>query len=158
MANLSFYGAIDGVTGSCYLLDNGRSKILLDCGLFQGRREEEEANLRPLPFDISEIDAVILSHAHLDHSGRLPLIVSQGLSCSIYMTSPTLELIEVLLKDAASLQQRDADWENKRKRRAGKKEIEPLYTLEDVEATLDICKGINYHKKIEVAPGFEINY
>lgn len=158
MAKLTFYGAIEGVTGSCYLLNNGNSKILLDCGLFQGRREEEEANLKPLPFDISELDAVVLSHAHLDHSGRLPLLVSQGLACSIYMTSPTHELIEILLKDAASLQQRDADWENKRKRRAGQDEIQPMYTLEDVEATLAICEGINYHQKTKVAEGFEINY
>ncbi|WP_339720126.1 MBL fold metallo-hydrolase [uncultured Paraglaciecola sp.] len=158
MANLTFYGAIEGVTGSCYLLNNGKSKILLDCGLFQGRREEEEANLKPLPFDINEIDAVVLSHAHLDHSGRLPLLVGQGLSCPIYMTYATRDLIEVLLKDAASLQQRDAEWENKRRRRSGKVEIEPLYNLNDVEDTLDLCKAINYHQKNIVAPGFEINY
>ncbi len=158
MATLTFYGAIEGVTGSCYLLSTDKSKILLDCGLFQGRREEEQANLEPLPFDISELDAVVLSHAHLDHSGRLPLLVAQGLNCPIFMTSPTLELIVVLLKDAASLQQRDADWENKRRRRSGEDEIEPLYNLEDVEATLDICVGINYHQKKRVADGFDINY
>lgn len=157
MANLTFYGAIEGVTGSCYLLNNGKSKILLDCGLFQGRHEEE-ANLQPLPFDISELDAVVLSHAHLDHSGRLPLLVAQGLNCPIYMTYPTLDLIDVLLKDAASLQQRDAEWENKRRRRSGKVEIEPLYNLSDVEATLDVCKAINYHQRKTVAQGFEIHY
>jgi metallo-beta-lactamase family protein len=158
MTKLTFHGAIEGVTGSCYLLDNGSSKILLDCGLFQGRRKEEEGNIQPFPFDIDEIDAVVLSHAHLDHSGRLPLLVAQGLSCPIYMTFPTLELIDVLLKDAASLQQRDADWENKRKRRAGEDEIQPLYDLDDVEATLDICRGLDYHKKVSVADGIQINY
>lgn len=88
MAKLTFYGAIKGVTGSMYLLRTDDSQILLDYGLFQGRREEEELNMEPLPFDISKIDAVVLSHAHLDHSGRLPLLVSQGFEGPIYMTSP----------------------------------------------------------------------
>ncbi|GAB2708305.1 MBL fold metallo-hydrolase [Aliiglaciecola sp. 3_MG-2023] len=158
MAKLTFFGAIEGVTGSMYLLQSGNSKVLLDCGLFQGRREEEEANLKPLPFDVSQLDAVVLSHAHLDHSGRLPLLVSEGLSCPIYMTSATKELIEVLLKDAASLQQRDVEWENKRRRRAGKEELEPLYNLQDVETTLDVCIGINYHQKRDVAEGVTIHF
>ena len=93
MAELRFFGAVEGVTGSCYLLHSGELNILLDCGLFQGRREEEAANLQAFPFDVDSIDAVVLSHAHLDHSGRLPLLVAQGLSCPIYMTRPTCDLI-----------------------------------------------------------------
>jgi metallo-beta-lactamase family protein len=104
MATLTFYGAVEGVTGSMYLLQAAGSKVLLDCGLFQGRREEEAANLRPFPFAVAEIDAVVLSQAHLDHSGRLPLLVAQGYNGPIYMTNPTCDLIAVLLKDAASLQ------------------------------------------------------
>ncbi|MFA3789974.1 MBL fold metallo-hydrolase RNA specificity domain-containing protein [Aliiglaciecola sp. SL4] len=158
MAKLTFYGAIEGVTGSMYLLQTENSKILLDCGLFQGRRVEEEANLKPLPFDVSQLDGVVLSHAHLDHSGRLPLLISQGLTCPIYMTSATKELIEVLLKDAASLQQRDVEWENKRRRRAGKEELEPLYNLQDVETTLDDCIGIKYHQKREITEDVSIHF
>lgn len=97
MATLTFLGAVDGVTGSMYLLKTISSTILLDCGLFQGRREEEKANKKPLPFSPSDIDAVVLSHAHLDHSGRLPLLVNHGYEGPIYMTLPTLDLIEVML-------------------------------------------------------------
>lgn len=158
MAKLTFYGAIEGVTGSMYLLQAGNSRILLECGLFQGRREEEDANHQPFPFDPSSIDAVVLSHGHLDHSGRLPLLVAEGFRGPIYMTRPTCDLIEVLLKDAASLQERDAEWENKRKRRAGKKEIEPLYTLEDVEEALTYRNGVRYHQRINIADEVDIRF
>ncbi|MEW9797328.1 MBL fold metallo-hydrolase RNA specificity domain-containing protein [Alteromonas sp. CYL-A6] len=151
MATLTFLGAVEGVTGSMYLLKTQSSTILLDCGLFQGRKEEEAANRKSLPFSPSSIDAVILSHAHLDHSGRLPLLVNHGYQGPIYMTSPTLDLIEVLLNDAASLQLRDVEWENKRRRRSGKKEIDPLYTLDDVEDTLHCCQGVEYHEKVSVS-------
>ncbi len=158
MATLKFLGAVEGVTGSCYLLSTAKSKILLDCGLFQGRREEEEANFQAFQFDVHSIDAVVLSHAHLDHSGRLPLLVAEGLSCPIYMTWPTLDLIEVLLKDAASLQERDAEWENKRRRRSGKAEIEPLYVEADVEEALKSCQGLDYHEVKQVTEDVTIHY
>ncbi len=158
MAQLTFYGAIEGVTGSMYLLTTEKSNILLDCGLFQGRKEEEKNNLEPLPFDVNQINAVVLSHAHLDHSGRLPLLVSEGFQSPIVMTLPTCELIEVLLKDAASLQQRDVEWENKRRKRSGMKEIEPLYTLEDVEETLSLCEGASYHERVNVTEDVDIRF
>jgi metallo-beta-lactamase family protein len=158
MATLTFYGAIEGVTGSMYLLKTGKSQVLLDCGLFQGRREEEAANLKPLPFDIANIDAVVLSHAHLDHSGRLPLLVGEGYQGPIYMTRPTSDLIEVLLKDAASLQERDAEWENKRRKRAGKEKKKPLYVLEDVEEALKFCQGIDYHLRTKIVEGIEVRF
>ena len=104
MAKLTFYGAVEGVTGSAYLLETSGSKILLECGLFQGRREEEKANSKPFPFDINALDCMVLSHAHLDHSGRLPKLVAEGFQGPAYMTFPTSELLEVLLKDAAILQ------------------------------------------------------
>ncbi len=158
MAKLTFYGAVAGVTGSMYLLEANNQKVLLDCGLFQGRREEEQANQQPLPFDIDAIDAVVLSHAHLDHSGRLPLLASYGYNKSIFMTLPTCDLIEVLLKDAASLQLRDVEWENKRRRRAGKKKLEPLYTLEDVDNALNLCQPVDYHQRINVADGIDVRF
>lgn len=158
MAKLTFFGAVEGVTGSMYLLCVGDSQILLDCGLFQGRREEEEANHTPLPFSVSGIDALVLSHAHLDHSGRIPLLVRDGFRGPIYMTRPSCDLIAVLLKDAASLQERDAEWENKRRRRSGKKEIEPLYRLEDVDDALTLCEGVQYQKRINIAGGVDIRF
>ncbi|MDH3948683.1 MAG: MBL fold metallo-hydrolase, partial [Gammaproteobacteria bacterium] len=133
MATLTFLGATGGVTGSMYLLETGQSRLLLECGLIQGRYEEEQENKKPFPFDPASIDAVVLSHAHLDHSGRLPKLVNDGFKGPIYVTNPTYDLLEIMLKDAAFLSMRDAEWENKRRRRAGKDEIEPLYTIEDVE-------------------------
>ncbi|WP_372864469.1 MBL fold metallo-hydrolase RNA specificity domain-containing protein [Spongiibacter sp.] len=158
MAKLTFWGGVAGVTGSMYLLQTDGACLLLDCGLFQGRREEEEANRDPLPFDPYSIDAVVLSHAHLDHSGRLPRLVSEGYRGPIYMTRPSCELVEVLLKDAASLQERDVEFENKRRRRAGKDEIEALYDLEDVEETLAQFQGVNYYQRTTVADGVELRF
>jgi metallo-beta-lactamase family protein len=158
MANLTFFGAIEGVTGSMYLLRTGKIQILLDCGLFQGGREAEEENFKPLPFDAASIDAVVLSHAHLDHSGRLPLLTLAGFRGPIYMTRPTYDLVDVLLKDSASLQERDVEWENKRRKRAGKELIEPLYRLEDVEEVLTLCEGVRYHQRVSIAEGVDIRF
>ncbi|RMF16184.1 MAG: MBL fold metallo-hydrolase [Gammaproteobacteria bacterium] len=145
MARLTFLGAVEGVTGSQYLLETARSRILLDCGLFQGRKEEEAGNEAPFEFDPQALDAVVLSHAHLDHSGRLPLLARGGFGGPVYMTRPTADLIEVLLHDAASLQERDVEWANRRRRRAGKPELAPLYTNEDVDLALELCVGLPYH-------------
>jgi metallo-beta-lactamase family protein len=156
MAKLTFYGATEGVTGSSYILQTGGITVLLDCGLFQGSREEEQANKKPFQFDVSKIDAMVLSHAHLDHSGRLPKLVADGYDGPLYMTYPTAELLEVMLKDAASLQKRDTEWENKRRRRAGKKEIEPIYSMDDVEQALSLCKTSNYGHRQQIAEGIEV--
>ncbi|MDX1286367.1 MAG: MBL fold metallo-hydrolase, partial [Draconibacterium sp.] len=156
MAKLTFYGATVGVTGSCYLLETGESKILLECGLVQGSREEEERNKAPFPFDVKELDAVVLSHAHLDHSGRIPKLVADGFNSPVYMTFPSSGLLEILHKDAASLQERDAEWENKRRRRAGKEEIEPLYSMEDVEEALKLYEGIPYGSRRAVTSNIDV--
>ena len=158
MASVTFYGAVEGVTGSLYLLETDESRIVLDCGLFQGGRKEEEANLEPLPFDPASIDAVVISHAHLDHSGRIPLLVKAGYNGVLHMTWPTCELIDVLLKDAASLQERDAEWENRRRRRAGKDDIEPLYTTEDVLEALTYCVGVDYYKDVQITPDVRVRF
>lgn len=158
MAKLTFYGATEGVTGSAYLLETEGATILLECGLFQGNREEEKANGDPFPFNIRKLDVVVLSHAHIDHSGRLPKLVADGYNGPMYMTYPTNDLLEIMLKDAASLQQRDVEWENKRRRRAGKSEIEPMYTIDDVEAALAMCVGFNYGHRHEIANGVEVRF
>lgn len=158
MAKLTFHGAISGVTGSLYLLETSGAKILLECGLVQGSYEEEQQNEKPFPFDPASIDAVILSHAHLDHSGRLPKLVSDGFKGPIYMTDPSFDLLEIMLKDAAFLSMRDAEWENKRRRRAGKEEIEPLYTIEDVERTLTLCQGLPYATPQQIQNGLQLRF
>ena len=158
MATLTFYGAIAGVTGSLYLFETGDKQILLECGLVQGSYEEEKLNEEAFPFDPASIDAVILSHAHLDHSGRLPKLVNDGFKGPIYMTLPTCDLLEIMLKDSAFLSMRDAEWENKRRKRAGKDKVEPLYTIEDVERTLKLCEGLSYAEAREVVNGLQLRF
>jgi len=156
MATLTFLGATDGVTGSCYIVETERTKVLLECGMFQGGREADGENQQPFDFDINTLDAVVLSHAHLDHSGRLPKLVADGFGNSIFMTTPTRDLLDILLKDSASLQERDAEWENKRRRRAGKKFIKPLYTQADAENALALCEGVPYGLRHSVADGIDV--
>jgi metallo-beta-lactamase family protein len=156
MADLTFWGATERVTGSCYLIRTGRARVLLECGLVQGSREEEQANSEPFPFDVNKLDAVVLSHAHLDHSGRLPRLVKDGYRGPVYMTAATADLLEVMLKDAAFLAERDVEWENKRRRRAGREELAPLYRVEDAEAALAQCEGIDYHVRRQIADGVEV--
>lgn len=156
MSSLTFYGAVNDVTGSCYLLETDKSQVLLECGLFQGGREEEEQNEQPFLFNPKEINAIVLSHAHLDHSGRLPIMVKQGFTGPIFMTRATAELLEVMLKDAAGLMQRDVEWENKRRRRSGKDLLEPLYDLDDVENTLRLCEAIRYDTQVQVTDQIEV--
>ena len=158
MATLTFYGATTGVTGSAYLLRTNHSKILIECGLIQGTYDEEKSNRSPFPFSTTELDTVILSHAHLDHSGRIPKLFADQYNGPVYMTQPTCELLEIMLKDAAFLEQRDVEWENKRRQRSGEEEILPLYTVENVELALSKCKGINYGHLHKIGEDVEIRF
>ena len=150
MARLTFYGATEGVTGSLYLLETQHSRILLECGLIQGHHEQEAHNREPFPFEPRSLDAMVLSHAHLDHSGRLPKLVAEGGAVALYMTPPTSDLIEIMLKDAAFLEQRDTEWENRRRKRAGKKELEPLFTIEDVGEVLALRTPVKYRDSLQI--------
>ncbi|PKM12601.1 MAG: MBL fold metallo-hydrolase [Gammaproteobacteria bacterium HGW-Gammaproteobacteria-3] len=158
MSKLTFWGATGQVTGSCYLLETATQRILLDCGLFQGRRETEQQNQAPFPFDPAILDAVILSHAHLDHSGRLPKLYKDGFRGTVFLTAGSYHLLDLMLSDAASLQMRDTEWENKKRQRAGKKLLQPLYTLEDVEQLLKLRKSLNYNQSTEILPGLTLTF
>jgi metallo-beta-lactamase family protein len=153
MAKLTFYGAVQQVTGSCYLLDTPHSRVLLECGLFQGPPATEELNQRHFPFRPDTVDAVILSHAHLDHSGLLPKLVRAGFRGPVYATRPTLDLMDIMLRDAAFLQAKDVEWENRRRQRAGKPPVAELYTLDDVEQALGLCRPMAYRERFLAAPG-----
>lgn len=131
--NLSFLGAAGTVTGSKHLLSVGDKRILVDCGLFQGLKMLRLRNRAPLPFDASSLDAIVLTHAHLDHSGFLPVLVKQGFSGPIYCTEPTVDLVQILLRDSGHLQEEDARYANK-KGYSRHKPAEPLYT--EAEAQL----------------------
>jgi len=158
MPTLKFLGAIQQVTGSCYLIETSRGKILLDCGMYQGEAHPEKAPKKIFPFDPKSIDAVILSHAHLDHSGLLPRLSREGYRGPILVTRPTGNLLDVMLKDAAFLQEKDIEWENKFRLRKGKEPIEPLYDLKDVDKTLGLLRVINYNESVPVITGIEIRF
>ena len=155
---IEFYGATSGVTGSCHILRANGETILLDCGLIQGRREEMEKNRQPFPFAPEEISAVVLSHGHIDHSGRIPLLVKQGYQGPIYMQNATADLCDILLQDSAYLQEKDAQYENKWRTRKKKPLIEPLYTVDDARNALANVIGLRYREKKEILPGIEIRY
>ena len=130
---ISFHGAARSVTGSRHLIEVNGRRVLLDCGLVQGRREESARRNRDLGFDARTVDAVVLSHAHIDHSGALPALVKRGFGGRIHATAATTDLADVMLKDSAHIQQKDAEIVNRRERREGAKLLKPLYTLEDAE-------------------------
>ena len=158
MTSLTFFGATGQVTGSCYLLETSTHRILLECGLFQGTKETEKQNQADFPFDPACIDAVVLSHAHLDHCGRLPKLVKDGFKGTVFLTEASFPLLELMLNDAVHLQLRDTEWENKRRERAGKKLLEPLYELEDVEALLKLRKPIAYNEEKEILAGITVSF
>jgi metallo-beta-lactamase family protein len=156
MATLTFHGAARQVTGSCYLLETARSRVLIECGLFQGPPEVDALNTRPFPFRAHDIDAVVLSHAHLDHSGLLPKLVREGFRRHIFTTPQTRDLLDIMLKDAAFLQEKDAEWDNRRRERAGDPLLAPLYTMADAEAALAQVEPLAYGQCATVANGVEV--
>ena len=146
---LIFAGAAREATGSCHLVRaNGRT-IALDCGLFQGRRSETEAKNRLLPLPIAELDAVILSHAHIDHAGRLPLLVREGYAKQIWSTAATRDLCAYMLLDSAHIQEKDAEFLTRRH----KAHAEPLYGMRDTTLSLERMIGVPYRHTFDVVPG-----
>ncbi len=141
---IKFCGAVESVTGSCHLISSGEHNILLDCGMFQGGKTLEKINREQFPFDPKNIESVILSHAHIDHSGRLPLLVKHGFKGEIFCTDATADLLSIMLPDSAHIQEKEAEWENRKAERSGKPLIEPLYTMEDVTETLKLVRPVLY--------------
>ncbi len=145
-----FLGANTSVTGSCHLITTMNHKFLLDCGQFQGSDEMDELNAKVFDFDPAEIEFLILSHAHIDHSGRIPLLVKRGFKGKIYCTDATADLLNVMLMDSASIHERETEWKNRKNQRAGKSLVEPLYTIKDAEAALKNVVPILYNQLIEL--------
>jgi len=156
--NITFLGATQYVTGSCHLLQVGKSKVLLDCGLIQGDQEQVNKNYEDFPFDPASIDAVILSHAHLDHSGKLPLLIDKGFRGRIIAHPATIDLCEVLLEDAGYLNERGAVWENQKRQRKGLNLVEPLYTLKQARKCLKYFEAVQYNHKTNILPGITLEF
>ena len=154
--NLTIWGAARTVTGSQHLLEIGDRRVLLDCGLFQGRRADTYAVNQNLPFEARELSAVILSHAHIDHSGNLPSLTRNGFEGTVLCTHATRDLCAVMLRDSAMIQEEDARFLNRRSTNG--RRIEPLYTLADVEEALHAFASFSYNKQVKAAPGVDVTF
>jgi metallo-beta-lactamase family protein len=155
---LQFQGAARTVTGSMHVLRVKGQTVLLDCGIFHGRRDEARQRNSTFPFDPASVDAVVLSHAHIDHSGNLPTLVRQGFRGTIYCTHATRSLCEVMLRDSAHIQEKDTEFINKRHRQRGLPPVEALYAQEDADATIPLMQGVDYSRPFEAADGLTCRF
>lgn len=153
---IQLLGAAGEVTGSAYWIQTKKAKVLLDFGMFQGSRKAERQNHLPNEILVKQLDGVILTHAHLDHCGRLPLLTKANYHGPIYATKPTRELADLILRDAAHLQKSDIENINKRRTRAGLKQVEPLYEAKDVDDVLSLFKVVDYQQTVEIGEGIRM--
>ncbi len=156
--DIKFYGAAKMVTGSNYLVKTEKYNIIIDCGMFQGNEEIERLNYNNFPYDPKEIDFLILTHAHIDHSGRIPKLVKEGFTGRIITTNATYDLCKIMLKDSAKIQESDVEWENRKRQRAGKPPIEPLYTMDNAESSLKYFEPYFIDQKIKINDNIQIRF
>ena len=152
---INFLGADHEVTGSCHYVEVGRRKFLVDCGMEQGPDLYEN---QEIPVNPSEIDYVFVTHAHIDHSGLLPLLYSHGFRGSIFCTQATMELCRIMLKDSAHIQEFEAEWKNRKAKRAGKPEVVPMYSVEDAINTMELFNPCQYHEKYEICDEISVRF
>jgi metallo-beta-lactamase family protein len=150
---ITFFGGARTVTGSQFLLSVNGKRILLECGLYQGRRGETYQKNLNFDYDPADVDALLLSHAHIDHCGNIPNLCKNGYSGTIYATAATVDLCQILLRDSAYLNEKDVEWVNKLHAARGEAPVKPLYTIDDAEEALTHFAGIQYEKAFDVAPG-----
>ncbi len=154
---ITFYGATEDVTGSNFLVTTeNEESFLIDCGMYQGSSSEEAKNRLPFPFDIAELDFLILTHAHLDHCGRIPKLVKEGFSKPIYCTQATRDLSDIILQDSAQIQHFDILWENKKRERAGEELLEALYDADDVASAMRLFEPYYYEEIVELTPNIKM--
>ena len=159
---VTFHGAAGEVTGSMHLVEAAGKRVLLDCGMIQGGRDAEHRNFEPFPFDPATLDAVVLSHAHIDHIGRLPRLLWQGFKGPVFIQQAGAELLPVMLLDAASLAESDAERANRKRKRGEPRTVEPrampLFTKRDVHDVLDLVRPLRYDARTQILPGIEIAF
>jgi len=154
MVRVTCLGGVGSVSGSCYLVESPQGKkVIVDCGLFQGGRQTEARNWEDWGFNPKDIEAIFLTHAHIDHSGRIPKLVKDGFRGRIITSPPTAELCEIMLLDSAHIQEMDAEWQTRKNKRQKRGEIMPLYTVEDAETSLKLISPIERDQIIDVSPG-----
>lgn len=156
--NVKFLGAAMSVTGTCHLITTDQYKILLDCGQFQGSKAMEALNSEEFGFDPTELDFMILSHAHIDHSGRIPLLTKRGYRGQIYCTDATADLVEIMLKDSGYIHEKEAEWSNRKAERSGKPLVEPLYTFKDAEDSVKYLEPVLYGQLVEINEDIQLRF
>lgn len=156
--SLTFYGAAGTVTGSCSLVSSDAGRFVVDCGLYQGNRSVRELNSTTFPFEAASVDFVVLTHAHIDHSGLLPKLVKEGFEGEIFATQATVDLLEFMLADSAHIQESNAERANRKRERRGQAPIEPAYTIEDVRAALELLQPLEYEQWFEPRPGIRVRF
>ena len=152
---LIFIGADHEVTGSCHVLEACGRNILVDCGMEQGTDDFENAEL---PMNIAEIDYVLLTHAHIDHSGMLPLLYARGFRGEVIATPATVDLCDIMLKDSAHIQMTEAEWKNRKGQRAGKEPVVPIYDMNDAEGVLEHFTACDYDKVMDLCEGIKVKF
>jgi len=153
---IRFLGAVRGVTGSSHLIQANDKKILLDCGMYQGK--DEDLNYEEFEVNPSEIDYLLLSHSHIDHSGRIPLLVKKGFRGKIYCSKPAYDLCRIMLMDSAHIQESEAEWKNVKARRSGRALVEPMYTQEDAELSLRYFYPVLYDQIINIDENITVRF
>jgi len=156
--SMQVHGAAQEVTGSCYLIQVGDKQLLVECGLIQGSPEDDARNAKPFPFDVTQLDAVILTHSHLDHSGRLPLLAKQGYKGPIYTQHAAVDLCRILLKDSGYLNEKEVEWDNRKRQRKHLPLLEPLYTMADAAEVMGQFVGVDYGVEKEILPGVQVRF
>ncbi len=150
--NITFLGATKTVTGSNFLLEGAGKKIIIDCGLYQGKAKEERENFQGFPYNVQDIDFVLLTHAHIDHSGKIPKLYVDGYRNKVIATKATCDLCSIMLPDSGHIQEMENEWQNKKRKRVGKPELPPLYTAQDAIDCLEIFSPVSYDEIIELTP------
>jgi len=148
--NITFLGATKTVTGSNFLVEGAGKKFLVDCGMYQGHAVDELLNEAPFAFDVNEIDFMLLTHAHIDHSGRIPKLYKEGYRNKIYAHKATCDLCSIMLPDSGHIQEAESEWKNRKRKRKGEKEIPPLYTQEEAEKSLEVFSPVQYDEIIDL--------
>lgn len=155
---ITFHGAAETVTGSCFQVECGESKLLVDCGMFQGSSAEREMNHEPFPFDPTEIDFLLLTHAHIDHSGLIPRLCREGFRGQIITTKATMDLCQIMLPDSGHIQEMEAEWHNRKRVRQGEPPLTPLYTVEEALKSLEFLQPVHYGEELTISDEVRVRF
>ena len=155
---ITFLGATKTVTGSNFLVETANKKFLVDCGMYQGQAEQEWENSAPFAFDVNEIDFMLLTHAHIDHSGRIPKLYNEGFRNNVYATKATCDLCSIMLPDSGHIQEMENEWKNVKRKRKGLPPEEPIYTAEDAIKCMEIFKPVSYDKIIDIDENIHVRF